>query len=89
MKFFTVAHGIDNYEEWIDLDRIVFIRCVAKYNPELKYCAGYEEIKKDLKSDADFDFIATITFDSRAQETIHLSALGWHELTKVLGEKRF
>ncbi len=87
MKFFTIDHGADNYEEWIDLDKIVFIRCLAKYNPEWKYCAGYEDNKIELADSdisVDFDYVATITFDCGAQEKIHFSALGWHELTKAM-----
>lgn len=90
MRFFTVGHGPDNYEEWVNLDRIVFIRCAAKYNPELKYYSNYEELKKELVdtiASADFDYIATITFDTGIQEKINLSALGWHELATALKER--
>jgi hypothetical protein len=90
MDFFVVDHGPDNFEEWIDLDRIVFIRCSAKYNQKLKHHSDYEDLKEELAGSCaspDFDYLATIIFDNGANEKVHLNAVGWHELTEELKAK--
>jgi len=30
-NWFEVGHGIDNYEERIDLDEVIFVRCSYRY----------------------------------------------------------
>ena len=88
MNLFSIDHGPDNYEEYIDIDRIVFIRCKAKFNTENQYYANYPKLKEKLSiANPDFDYIADITFDGGFTEKIKFSALGWEDFVKAISKK--
>ena len=59
-RFFKVDHGIDNREEWIDLDRVYFVVCNAIYDSGKKYITGIKKLQDSLKrGDAYFDYHMT------------------------------
>lgn len=65
-RFFTISHGLDNYEQIIDLSAVFFIRCSYEY---------------DSRNDK-WDYRAKLSFDFGIEATIHLSETGYKELVK-------
>jgi len=88
MNLFTIDHGPDNYEEYVDLDRIIFIRCYAKFNAENKHHTDYQRLKKILSvANPDFDYVVDLIFDGGAKEQIKLNAFGWEDFYNALINK--
>jgi len=86
VRFFRIDHGFDNFEEYIDLEQVAFVRCSARYNEDNKNYAGYERLCRILDyANADFDYCAHIILLGSGKEvTIDFSALGWDEFLREL-----
>jgi hypothetical protein len=71
-KFFCVSHGIDNYEEVINLDEVIFIRVAWKL--------------PNGKADSDWIGHTEISFKNGTKEKVELSKNGFEELSKRLNQ---
>lgn len=74
-KWFGIGHGADNYEEQIDLDEVMFVRCTFKYLP-------------DMPEELMWAHHAKIMFRNGRTEKVYFTAEGYKKFLERLGAEK-
>lgn len=83
-NFFIVDYGLDDREDWVDLDHVVAVTINCEYIPGVSETTKWKQLQEGLKyGDMHYHYHTIFYLDTGLEHKMVLSAKGYEKLREA------